>query len=285
MNLNNINITRDSGIHRFHVDGDKSGTINGWYIAKPNGWMVYGHWKDPDARYYINEKGEELTREQQHQFRRKLSIDRRVRLLKQRNNAKPLESILSEAVPRKHPYLASKGFSSMEMLTHEEKLVIPIYDLAFGGNRLISMQAIYPDGMKRFASGCRTMGGMHILMPHFTNDTNSIYLCEGLATGLTIATALSSNVAICFYAGNLIHAAEILKTRFHSFKTTVCADNDRFTQGNPGVTAAQKVAKKYDIDLIIPDLSQCSDKATDFNDLMIEKSIEEVRKQLSGKTT
>jgi len=277
----NINFVYDGQIHRFHVDGDKSNTKNGWYLAKPNGWIVYSTWRECDNRYYINKDGTELTPDQRKQFRKDIAIEQKLIRLRQDDAARDLKSIIDAADVKSHPYLAKKGFANIKGYIVKDALVIPICDISRNYSKIISLQYIYPDGSKRFSRGCRTKGGVHIISTDTTCNNNLIYLCEGYATGLTVSLATNSIVAVCFYATNIIHVAELLKTRFPEDQIIICADNDRNTQGNPGVSEAMKTSKKLLIKMFIPDLSNCSPNATDFNDLMIEKSIEAVRKQLN----
>ena len=283
MHLNNITIIYDGNIHRFRVDGDKAGSKNGWYLAKPNGGVVYSSWKDGNARNYINKDGVHLNDQERMQFKKQPSIEIHVQQLKQRAEAEKLQSILEASTIGRHDYLAKKGFQNMQAQILGDALLVPIYDISRNFKRLISLQYIYRDGGKRFAKGCRAKGGMHMIATTGTEDTGVIYLCEGFATGLTLASATNSLVATCFYASNLIHACGILSRRLSEYRVIICSDNDRNTNGNPGITSAIDAAKKYKVDVITPDLSECSCKATDFNDIMLECSIEEVKRQLLSK--
>ena len=280
MNISNLTMIYDGEIHRFHVPEDKANTRNGWYIAKPNGWAVYGTWKEGDSRYYINKDGTTLSLEDQKAFKKDLALQKRLRCLQQEKTAKLLAPNYENATSSAHPYLAKKGFPYFEEKVHNGVLLIPVCDISMNYNKIISLQYIWPDGSKRFASGCRTKGGMHMIAPENVDNVETIYLCEGYATALTVSIATKSMAAICFYASNIMHACDILQRRFSQYKVIICADNDINTPGNPGVTEAIKAAKKHDLGIIVPNIAGCDDKATDFNDIMNQVSIDEVRRQI-----
>mgnify|MGYP001553124811 FL=1 len=60
----------------------------------------------------------------------------------------------------------------------------------------------------------------------------------------------------------------------------VCADEDRHTEGNPGLTHAQAAAAAVDVLLAVPRFRQPSPRDTDFNDLARAEGLETVRSQL-----
>lgn len=281
MNINNVNFIADGQIHRFHVFGDSPGTKNGWYIKKPNGWAVYGTWKNENEKSYINEKGNSLTKNEIKIFKKELAQQKHFDRLKKDRAAEKLQKILDKSNFDYHPYLIKKGFADRREKVMNDTIIIPVFDISKNYKKLISAQYIFENGKKRFAKGCRTKGGLlFISSPNI--ETGKIYLCEGLATGLTITEAFpNENIAICFYANNIYYACEIFSKHFKKNKIIICADNDRNTVGNPGVTKAQEAALKFNMTIKVPDLTECTNSATDYNDIMIQLGIEEVRKQLS----
>ena len=70
----------------------------------------------------------------------------------------------------------------------------------------------------------------------------TICVCEGFASGASIREATGHAVAVAFSAGNLTSVASALRMKFTKAKIILCADNDRFTVGNPGVTKAREAA-------------------------------------------
>ena len=120
-----------------------------------------------------------------------------------------------------HAYLAAKGFPSEQgLIDTDGRLVVPMRDCA-RYERVNSVQWIAADGEKKFLPGGTAKGSVFVL-----GAGPEAWLCEGLATGLSIRAALASlyrqaRAVVCFSAGNLSHVAGLLTgPRF------VMADND-----------------------------------------------------------
>jgi putative DNA primase/helicase len=57
---------------------------------------------------------------------------------------------------------------------------------------------------------------------------------------------------VAFNAGNLKPVALALRKKFPEAKIILCADNDRFTPGNPGVSKAREAALEVNGRLYVP---------------------------------
>jgi putative DNA primase/helicase len=104
---------------------------------------------------------------------------------------------------------------------------------------LQSLQFIGTDGAKRFLTGGRVAGCYHGI----GKPAGQLLLGEGLATCCTLFEATGQAVAVCFHAGNLEPVARALRGKFPRLRLVICADNDRSTPGNPGVTKALAAAR------------------------------------------
>jgi putative DNA primase/helicase len=104
-------------------------------------------------------------------------------------------------------------------------------------------------------------------------------IAEGFATAATIYEATSDPVAVTFNAGNLLAVAKALRKRYRTADIVLCADDDRLTEGNPGVTKAQEAARKIDGRVAIP-IFPAGIRGTDFNDLGNEVGLDAVRQQI-----
>ena len=187
------------------------------------------------------------------------------------------EYILSKAAPAvsNHPYLVRKGVSAPAGLKMKDgKLVIPAYD---ADGELQSIQFIDSEGNKRFLKDSQVQGASFGLKGG--SKTDSVYLAEGLATGLSVWLALDgqAEVRVCFSAVNLVHVASSLRGK----PIVVCADNDRFTPGNPGLTKALEAAKTAGGRVALATFTD-GQPGTDFNDLHQACGLDEVRRQLSA---
>jgi putative DNA primase/helicase len=159
-----------------------------------------------------------------------------------------------------HGYLQSKGLDSTGCfglrVDRQGWLVVPM----LVGNEILSIQRIDPTGDKRFWPGAPTKGAVYNLQRQGAVIT---LLCEGLATGLTLFSALPNcRVIVTFNSGNLVHIAGLIKI---SGLCAVCADNDNGTEAktgiNPGLKAGKEAAALIGCGLAYPDY-----EGTDFND-------------------
>lgn len=191
------------------------------------------------------------------------------------NSLDRAEYIISKAVAAlsNHPYLVRKGISAPPNLKMKDgKLVVPAYD-ADGDLRTI--QFIDGEGSKRFLKNGQVQGASFTLKGVAKTDT--LYLTEGLATGVSVWLALNgqAEVRVCFSAANLVHVASSQKGR----PVIICADNDRFTPGNPGLTNALEAAKAAGGRVALATFED-GQSGTDFNDLHQVLGLDEVRHQL-----
>lgn len=172
-----------------------------------------------------------------------------------------------ELLRKSHPYLEAKGLSmegcfGLKRDPKSGALVVPM--LIEG--ELASVQAIAADGDKRFWPGARTKGAQYrIDRPHAPLTV----LCEGLATGLTLFSAVpTARVVVAFNAGNLAPVASTIGHGLH----VVAADNDHATARrigvNPGVKAATEAADVLGCGVAVP---ECS--GTDWNDYFGERLV------------
>lgn len=185
-----------------------------------------------------------------------------------------------------HPYLVAKGVPPIGPVREQAgKLLIPIRD-AEGNFR--GLQSIDDEGRKRFTPGMEKKGGFCLLDDEKQFNGGEIILCEGYATGVSLALATEKPVAVAFDAGNLEAVAEALREKFPRMAITICADNDHATERdgnpwNPGVEKAKAAAQKVNGKVLVPVFSEAekAQRLTDFNDLHKARGLGAVRGQLS----
>jgi putative DNA primase/helicase len=177
--------------------------------------------------------------------------------------AKKAQRIWNQSEPAQHhPYLSRKAIEAHGVRVDcYDNLVIPIYD----GEALTSLQFIKPDGTKRFLKGGKVADGSY----RIGEVAETLLLCEGFATGVTLHEETGHAVVCAFNAGNLVEVARQLHERFPCAEIIVCGDNDHATSGNPGKTMAQKAATAAGGKWVVPDFTglNAGPKDTDFNDL------------------
>lgn len=131
------------------------------------------------------------------------------------------------------------------------------------------MQRINHDGEKRFYLGGKVRGLFYPI--GLNEDPKDLYLCEGIATGLTIYQLQKIPVIVAFNAKNQIPVAELMRWRYPDAVIVIAGDNDHATPGNPGKAAAELAAIRSNSDWTIPNFDglPATEEHTDFNDLAI----------------
>ena len=176
--------------------------------------------------------------------------------------------------PANHPYAVRKGVTpegvrrAAEWVTewtdaggeihtyrHADPLLVPLWKAP---GELASLQAILPgksigrkpaegeadmrrdkdylrDGRKR---------GCYFLFGRIKQDTPTVAIAEGWATGASIYQAMGLPVFVAFDAGNLPTVAAMVRAKLPQTRIVIAADNDQWnpSKGNPGLAAATEAA-------------------------------------------
>ncbi len=257
-------IIADGRLHRFHVQGDKSGAKNGWYVLYggdiPAG--AYGCWKRSISHTWCTKSLKRMTVTQRKEYCEKIAEardkherEKQKRQLQARRKGEYIWRSASVLTDGNHPYLVSKQVKNHGLKLYKRLLVIPLRD---EDGILQSLQFIDAEGNKRFLGGGKIQGGYFPI----GEVQGTLCIAEGYATAATIHENTGHGVAVAFNAGNLKPVAMALRSKFSDVKIIICADNDAKTDGNPGVTKAREAALVVEGYLAIPP------RAGDFNDLM-----------------
>ncbi|WP_287601315.1 toprim domain-containing protein [Thiothrix sp.] len=172
-----------------------------------------------------------------------------------------------------HPYLVRKQVGAFGIRQHNTALLVPIRDVS---GQLQALQYIYPAKVET-ADGGRTdkiiLGSKrgnfhHIGKPETPTDT--VYVCEGYATGATLHQLTGQCVVIAFDAGNLTPVGQAIRTRYPESELVFAADNDIGVKAgdieNPGVHYARQAALACNGYVLTPNTTN----KADFNDLINE---------------
>ncbi|WP_443701364.1 toprim domain-containing protein, partial [Pseudomonas sp.] len=150
----------DGTIHRFHVPGDKSGTLNGWYTLFADGIAsgAFGSWKTGgtntwSSREPSNNREAEQIRQRIDQARQQREAEQRQRQLETATLGQRWWRDARRADPD-HPYLIAKGVRPYGLRQRGDELLVPLYS----GGVLVNLQRIALDGGKRFLFGGRVRG-------------------------------------------------------------------------------------------------------------------------------
>lgn len=120
-----------------------------------------------------------------------------------------------------------------------------------------------------------------------------LLVCEGYATGASLHEATGLPVAVAFDAGNLGPVAAALHKRYKHVRILVGADDDAFSEGNPGIAAASAAAMEVGGAFVKPHFAdqagrveryeRSGAKITDFNDLHLAEGLHVVRAQVEAR--
>jgi putative DNA primase/helicase len=180
--------------------------------------------------------------------------------------------VLSQCVATStHPYAIRKGITTPGSLVRFspkfKTLVLPLRDALT--DEVTSLQYIDADGAKRFMPGGR-IKGCYIACSEI-GDRSLIYLCEGFATGRTLATAYPDAMVLAAHScHNMKPVAEKIVKRWPDRRLIICGDDDRGNPKNPGRKSAEAAALAVGADMMLPNWpADAPIELTDFNDLAL----------------
>lgn len=263
-------IVADGVIHRFRVEGDKPGTLNGWFVLHHDHGAA-GTWKGGTTCTWSSKPTARMSRTEKDAFhaaiRQAKAEAQRQREVEQQHAAERAAELWSKAKPAsaEQPYLVHKGgLEPGNARQSGDLLTLKIEDID-GNTR--SLQYIGPDGAKRMLSGGAKRG--HFIIVAGSLPADLIVIAEGFATASTVATQFpGAAVLAAIDAGNLLPVAEVVRRRDPDAQIIIAADDDRLTDGNPGLTKAREAAAAVKGKIIRPVWPEGSPQSlTDFNDL------------------
>lgn len=237
-------VISDGVLHRYRVDGDKAGSLNGWYVLHldDKSFGAFGSWKSGQSCTWTACRPETMTPAERAAQAARIAKARRARDAEQAkvqgDAAARAEALWTKAHPatNQHPYLARKRVQAYGIRLLGPSLVIPLRDAA---GALYSLQFIKPDGRKTFLTGGRKRGCYYAI----GRPVDVLCIAEGYATCASIYEATGHATACAFDAGNLEPVARALRGKFPQLRLILCADNDTETDGNPGLRYAEAAAR------------------------------------------
>lgn len=270
----------DGAIHRFHVPGDRKGARNGWYVLHMGGiasgafgsWKASGAWHTWSSRKPTDAQEAELIRQRIEQAREQREADRTRQQMTTASYAQHAWSS-GYSADSYHPYLVKKRIKPGRLRQLGDALMVPLY----ADGCLCNLQRIMPDGTKRFLSGGRLKGTYSPIGTLAPGQT--LYVCEGWATGATIYAETGAPVACAMTASNLLEAGRQLQRCYPDSPLIIAGDDDRKAEangkGNPGRTAATKAAAVLGCGLVLPYFpADAPPNLSDFNDLAIWRNVQ-----------
>ena len=239
-----LDLVPDGKLHRYRVEGDKAGSLNGWYVLHSGDTLAgaFGSWKTDERHTWHQAGSKPLTPAERAALRKRLHEAQAMRASSQaaqhQDAAKRAEALLRQSVSATddHPYLRRKRAQAHGIRQKGNALLIPIRNAC---GEIQSIQYIHADGTKIFLRGGRTAGGFYLIGV----VADVLLIAEGFATASTLHQATGHAVAVAFNCGNMPAVARALRAKFPASRIVVCADDDQQTPGNPGLTRAREAAK------------------------------------------
>lgn len=234
----------DGRIERFRVTGDKAGSLNGWAVFHDQrpAFGAFGSWRTGESHTWHDSTASPTTAAERAEHHRQRELRRRQRLeAEAMAHAKAAARAVKlwecgKPATNAHPYLQIKRVRSYGLRTLGAALMVPV---RHANGTLSSLQFIKADCEKKFLSGGNIRG---CYCPIGRPVNNTLLIAEGYATAATLHQVTGHAVAIAFNAGNLIEVARLLRQKFPTSTFVLCADDDRATPGNRGITAARAAA-------------------------------------------
>lgn len=226
-------ISPDDKWHRYQVEGDRKGTLNGSYRLRiePDGF-AFGcclTFKDGITHNWHSKATRSATEAERAAWKARAVEAEAKRAEDQRKSHEGAraraERIWSASDSEgSTDYLERKGMPLAETgcrIGRDGLLVVPVRT----ADTLVGLQFIAPSGEKRFLRDTAKSGAFHVL----DGDSSTIIVGEGLATCHTIRRALGHTTVVAFDAGNLAAVCAAVRTGKPDARIVIAADNDQWT--------------------------------------------------------
>ncbi|WP_274008669.1 toprim domain-containing protein [Vibrio parahaemolyticus] len=288
-------IINDGQILRFSSNG-KSHDTSGYYafFSHPNGFCAgfFGCWRTGFYQTWTSKHASKLTEEERSIVKRSQAEAKNTREKVHADRAQYANEIWKNAVhqPRSHSYLTTKKITEHGDIAYmstisccdffmdesrtaqlRDALLIPLYD---ENGAIQSLQAITPNGKKFFMKGGKMAGGRFT----FLGTSETVYVCEGYATGASLHQLTNATVVVTFTASNLENVASTIDTHYPDSIIVIAADNDHQKEkegkGNKGLEVAKQLLENHQLAYTFP-LFDVDDNGTDWNDFCCNNSLED----------
>lgn len=298
-------------MRRVRVDGDKE--RRGWYYLHEirteagDDLIVgsFGVWRGTDNNAMkVELKKSDLNKEQLAAIRARMAEDmkraEKVRQAEGERAARQASAAWAKGLPDGDcEYLHRKGVQAHGVRFNKDGVMaIPMLDVA---NKIHGLQIIRPAAVAKakrklekefWPPGLIKKGHFHL----FGGVPSGLVLVgEGYATMASVYEAVGVPCVVAFDAGNLDPVCQALRKRYKQARILVIADDDVFSQGNPGVTAASAAALRVGGAWVVPKFADEAarrlafeakgKKLSDFNDLHVLEGLHVVRDQIQAKLT
>lgn len=222
----------------YRLAGDKAGVKKGSYVLRldADGFAVGGCMNLRDGEWHKwhskSKRGATAEEKAEWQARRdeaRLAREEAERVERERGRAAAVKLWESGDPATGHPYAARKmmRLDGLRVWTDfdrmEDLLLVPV----MRDGVLVGVQRIHSDGDKLFTAHCDVAGG-HVWIGH-PEVSGVVAVCEGYATGDSVAQATGWPVCVAFNAGNLKAVAGVVRRDYPDASVVILADEDLWT--------------------------------------------------------
>lgn len=188
-----------------------------------------------------------------------------------RKGVKPVETLFEIDV-RKAAALIGYQPKSGDVPLEGRILIVPV----MVGGKLSTIEMIDGSGRKAALAGGAKAGGFWATGP-IAADAPLIYVCEGVATALSVQECTGAPAVAALSCGNLLKVAEALKAKHSAARLVVCGD-----LGN-GAEKARETAQEVGGVLAYPEANgEREASLSDFNDMHAARGASAVRAVLDA---
>ena len=292
-------IINDGKMHRFFSSVSQKFKKNGWYVFYPDHPPSgsFGCWKlGIKNTFSLNTQNKKTTEEERKE--RATVIERQQKERQEEKRKAQIKAAFNAALMLKnasllhnsqHKYLIDTGLkdafypttldSCIKENIKTKELFVRVEDVE---GVLMTVQVIDEYGNKEFLAGGAISG--HFARIGTLNNVDSIVLCEGIATALSIHEATGFSVVAVLTAQNYLAVAEAIRKKYPNLFFIFCADDDsRKNQlNNTGKIKADEARNKFDGVVAMPDFDDdpASRGLTDFNDMHRIYGVKRVREAI-----
>lgn len=284
-------VIADGQVHRVPTV-DKPKVDNGWYVVHLNDGpgesgiirAVFGNmadnkgeskWKDGNGRRKVKDLKAETEA-----IKKKIAEATALREREQEAAALEVKARLLICKPVEAPfaYLERKQVGVVPDLWQQgDTLIVPLKDET---GAIVNCQRIWIERDGRVQKRYWQKAKRDCTYFAIKGSAKTVAVCEGVATAITIHEATGWTVLAAGDTGQLLNIAKMVRGKMPLVRIMMCADNDAYTEGNPGVTKARAAAAAVGGYTVIPQFTDLESRGTDFNDLYVEEGLPVVKQQL-----
>lgn len=174
----------------------------------------------------------------------------------------------------------------------EGGIIIPMMRYDMKPPAMVGKQEIADDGSKKYSGGMDKHGAA-CRLGSVLADGDLLIIVEGYATGLSVRMAIEDvhPVFVAFDTSGLLSVAQIVRANYPTSPILFCADDDYLT-GGKGLEKAQAAAASIGRASVVLPVFTAARRATkkdeslpmltDFNDLHVAESLDQVAQQLNA---